>query len=385
MKSIKFIACGLTALLFAACGGPKTSFTINGAIEGLPDGTVVELFAGAVHTAEAALAEAVAKDGKFTLTGSAPEPRMFYVSVKQIGGLKLMAENGDRVTFTGKATLNGERYRIEEQAVKGSATHELYLQKTAPRGKLDSLYTAYTEANREVSAEMGKARQAKDAERIKEISESDAYKKLETDEHNFFTTVEATIKGIIMDSKDSWWGPMLMLDMMTRFEEPQKAWYEEFSQEAKDSYYGKIVKEDLYPVGFVGQRLPDFTLTDDNGGETNVLAVAAGKKYILIDFWASWCAPCRKEIPNLKSLYEKYSAKEFEIISISTDKEDAEWRKALKDEQLPWPNFRDTKDAAVVCKIKFIPMMYLLDANGKVIAENIRGEALQEKLAELFK
>ncbi len=176
---------------------------------------------------------------------------------------------------------------------------------------LDSLYTAYHDNNKEISEAIGQARMAKNQVLLDSLNQTDAAKKFAADEKNFFETVEKTMKGIIMDNKDSWWGPMLMMDVMSYFTPEQNPWYEEFSQEAKDSYYGKIVKEELFPEGFVGKALPAFTLVGKDNKETTVAEVSNGKKYTLIDFWASWCAPCRKEIPNLKKLYEKYSSKDL--------------------------------------------------------------------------
>ena len=121
---------------------------------------------------------------------------------------------------------------------------------------------------------------------------------------------------------------------------------------------------------------------------TSVLLRKIGKgrtKYILIDFWASWCAPCRKEIPNIKKQYAKYADKGFEVISISIDKKKADWEKALKEEQLKWPNFLDETGVAQLYKVRAVPTMYLIDAEGRMVGENMRGEALAAKLAELFK
>ena len=188
-----------------------------------------------------------------------------------------------------------------------------------------------------------------------------------------------------MSNKDSWWGPFLMLNTMSYFTDQQKPLYEAFSEEAKSSYYGKIVKQELFPAGFKGKTAPLFTVNDDQGKKLASTQLYKGKKYILIDFWASWCAPCRKEIPNLKTLYAKYAAKGFEIVSVSVDQNEADWKKALLAEQLPWPNFRDQSGIANLYQVRTIPCTFLLNANGVIMEENLRGEGLATQLEQLFK
>lgn len=391
MKLMKsFIGAIVICLLITACSSkPATSYTIEGTIVGLEDGTQIELIPGATHKDEKPIAEAVVTAGKFTLTGATEEPRLFYVHVKNSFGLmKVMIENGN-LKITGKTEkreVNGNTsYSFEDVKVEGSPSNDLYLQKTSPRNMLDSLYNACHENNKEISDAITTARASNNKALLDSLSNTDAYKKFAAEEKNFFDTVEVTMKKIVIDNKDSWWGPLLMLDLMSYFTPDQNSWYESFSQEAKNSYYGKIVKEELFPEGFVGKDVPTFTLENADKSETTLGAITQGKKYYLIDFWASWCAPCRKEIPNLKKLYQEYAAKGFEIVSISIDKKEADWKKALEEEKLTWPNFLDTKGASDAFKVKTIPAMFLVDEKGKIIAEKIRGEELEKKLAELFK
>jgi thiol-disulfide isomerase/thioredoxin len=387
MRTFKYLSFFLAAgIMMLSCSEqPATSYTIEANLQGIPEGAKVELIPGASHKNEKPVAETVVADGKFTFTGVADEPRMFYIHIAESYGLgKIMVENG-KIILTGhvEKSEQGEAavYNFGNMTVKGSKSHDLYIQKIAPRKMLDSMYRANRENNK-ISAAVCAVRNTKDQARIDSLDNTDAAKKFAALEKHFFETVEKTMKGLIMDNKDSWWGPMLMLDVMTYFTPEQNAWYEEFSREAKDSYYGKIVEAELN--GIKGQTLPAFTLADKDSKETTVAAVGKGKKYILVDFWASWCAPCRKEMPNLKRLYEKYSSKGFEIISISTDKKEADWKKVLEKEKFAWPNFLDTKGAADACNVSAIPAMFLLDDKGVVIAEKIHGEELAKKLEELF-
>ena len=133
----------------------------------------------------------------------------------------------------------------------------------------------------------------------------------------------------------------------------------------------------------VGAEAPNFTLLSDKGKEV-VLSDFRGK-YVLLDFWASWCGPCRMEIPNLKKLWQKYHAKGLEIVSITLDAKDGDWRKALADEQMPWTQL--TAKGTNVSKqynVKGIPHILLLDPEGKIVGINLRGEELEEALQKCF-
>ncbi|MDR2448394.1 MAG: AhpC/TSA family protein [Prevotellaceae bacterium] len=379
----------IACVIAAACSQkPATSYTIACNLQGIPDGTVVELVPAATYKEEKPVAEGVVTGGKVILTGVAGEPRLFSIQIAEKRVAKIMVENG-KIILTGEATKSEQdgdiTYTFDDIVIKGSKSHDLYLQKTAPRNGLDSMYRAYHENNKAISEAISAARANKNKALLDSLYTTAAYKKLAAEEKDFFDTVERITKGAIMDNKDSWWGPMLMLDFMSYFTEEQQPWYDAFSQEAKDSYYGQIVKEELFPEGFTGKPLPAFTLVGKDNKETTVASLSAGKKYILIDFWASWCGPCRREIPNLKNLYKKYAPKGFEIISISTDKKAADWEKALKEEKLAWPNYLDTKgEANDACRVKTIPAMFLIDDKGIVVAEKIRGEELAQELSGLF-
>ena len=266
--------------------------------------------------------------------------------------------------------------------VLGSPLTDKFYTFTAERAKLDDLYRANHEKFKDVH---DKANRLKDEE-FAEYKKTEEYQAMERADKEFFQTADRVLNGLILDNKDTFWGPLLAHQFMNYFTPNQREQYNQFSDAAKNSWYGKKMKEELWPAGGIGEKIPSFTLKDEAGKAFTFQQLAQEKKYVLIDFWASWCAPCRKEIPNVKKQYELYKDKGFEVVSISIDRNAGQWKKALEEEQLKWPNFL-SNEVADQFKVKAVPTMYLVDAKGTILAENddARGEKLAQKLAELMK
>ncbi|MFM7628505.1 MAG: redoxin domain-containing protein [Algoriphagus sp.] len=136
----------------------------------------------------------------------------------------------------------------------------------------------------------------------------------------------------------------------------------------------------------VGQVAPDFELPDPNGKLIKLSDLRG--KYVLIDFWAAWCKPCRIENPNVVRLYNQYKDKGFEVFGVSLDRTKEDWVKAIADDKLTWTQVSDLKyfnsAAAELYQIQAIPATYMIDPDGKIIAKDLRGPSLESKLAELF-
>lgn len=138
----------------------------------------------------------------------------------------------------------------------------------------------------------------------------------------------------------------------------------------------------------VGQTAPDFTQNDRDGNPVKLSDVYSKNQYTLIDFWASWCGPCREENPNVVAVFNDYKGKGFGVIGVSLDKERERWLKAIEDDKLAWTQVSDLKywqnEAAAMYAINSIPSNCLVDKTGKIIAHNLRGEVLRKKLEELL-
>jgi thiol-disulfide isomerase/thioredoxin len=136
----------------------------------------------------------------------------------------------------------------------------------------------------------------------------------------------------------------------------------------------------------IGGQAPDFTMNDEKGNPRKLSEFRG--QIVLVDFWASWCGPCRKENPNVVRMYEKYKDKGFEILSVSLDKDKGRWLGAIEKDNLTWSHVSDLKgwknEAAALYGVRSIPETILLDSEGKIIARKLRGPMLEAKLAEIF-
>jgi peroxiredoxin len=137
----------------------------------------------------------------------------------------------------------------------------------------------------------------------------------------------------------------------------------------------------------IGQIAPDFSLPDPNGKEFKLSDFR--EKYILLDFWASWCAPCREENPNIVKQFERFKDKNFTVLGVSLDDDRAGWLKAIKDDRLNWPHLSELKrwdgKVSLLYKVEGIPASFILDPSGKIIAKNLRGAELEQFLEKTLK
>ena len=134
----------------------------------------------------------------------------------------------------------------------------------------------------------------------------------------------------------------------------------------------------------VGHEAPDFELATSTGEKIKLSSLRG--KYVLVDFWASWCGPCRKEIPNIKKVYAEFKDKGLEVVGVSIDNSDKAWKKALEEEKLDYLQLGDPKNiTSKLYNFNGIPFIILISPEGIILDKGLRGETIREKIAEYLK
>ena len=150
----------------------------------------------------------------------------------------------------------------------------------------------------------------------------------------------------------------------------------------------KDAEREAATKAFIGQQFTDLEMADADGNMHKLSEYVGNGRWLFVDMWASWCGPCRGEMPNVVAAYEKFHDKGFDIVGLSLDNKKEPWLKAVEDLKMPWTQLSDLKGwqsiVTEVYKVWSIPDNLLIDPQGKIVARGLRGEGLHAKLAEIF-
>jgi peroxiredoxin len=343
------------------------SYDINAEIRGIEDS--VNIYLQVVREGELApLDTALLTDAKARFEGHLESPEMVYL---QIG------ETRKLVNFFGENSQIDVSVHVDSLAdatVEGSQVNDDLMAFKEAMVPIDERRQALNTAYREASISGNK-------ERIEEIiAESEV---IHTDQIDL-------IKGFLQAKRDSYIAPFIIKNYLVYELDYQglDSALHQLDSVVHDSrdYIALSERATTLERVAVGKPAVDFTLNDPRGNPVSLSSLRGN--YVLIDFWASWCGPCRKENPNVVALYREYKDKGFEILGVSLDETHDKWVKAIKDDALTWTHVSDlqgwSSEAGKLYGINSIPATVLLNKEGIIIDKNLRGDDLRKKLEEIY-
>lgn len=358
MKKVFLFAAVLASL--AACTGP--SYKISGTVDGGSDGDKVYL-ESIVGTNATILDSTVLSGGKFSFTGKQDSTVLRYVSCAT-----------KEEAFSAPFFLENGKIKVSLQkggdSVTGTPTNEIF----------QGIRSQISEVLRQVNE-------------ISEVMEKDST----------LTAEQKAGKTAVIDSLEKRYSEVLKDGMRANMENPVgiylfKIWYYENSLEENLELFEKIPQKYMTdPLllrikGFlerqksttVNTKYKDFTMTTPKGKQISLSDKVGKGKYVLLDFWASWCGPCRQSMPELKKVYSQYKDR-LEIVGVSLDSKEEAWKKAISSLGLPWTHMSDLKgwksEAAALYGVNSIPHALLIDKEGTIIARNLQPDNIAEYLS----
>lgn len=375
MKKILFSLCIIAG--FAACNQKPEGFTLQGNLTGdIEDGTQVFLRTNGENNQLVDVDTAKVKDGKFTFTGSSDTLELNYLFIDQLPGYTaVILENGE-------INLKAQKDSLGMAKITGTPQNEIFSDFMEQSQEL-------TKQAQSIQQDMQEAGMKKDSATANSLR--DEMMELQEEYKNFNIDYiknhpDALISALLI-------GQALGTGAIDAQE--AQSMYDSLSPEIKKTRAATMINEQLEGQKqaeaneekvSVGAKAPDFTAPTPDGGQL-ALNDALGK-VTLVDFWAAWCKPCRAENPNVVKVYEKYHDKGLNIVGVSLDRTEEAWKKAIEDDSLAWQHvshvayFNDP--IAKLYNVNAIPAAFLLDENGVIVAKNLRGTALEEKVAEML-
>ena len=385
MQNLWIVAAVL--LIAQACGGDSNQFTIEGNMRNTSgeEMYLVELTPDGTNKVDSVQLD---QDGHFVFEGYTNVAKFFLVQSDSRNSVTLVVEPGDQITLEADVNKLSEEYQVEGS----EGSREIMMLRNRLENtiaSLDSLGEIYRENQGQEDMTALRDRLNKESRRI--IEQQKTYTKDFIDRNlSSLSSLMALYQQVgprsyvLNPQEDFNYFEKVDSALMANYpnSEPVKSLHSQVEEIRKRMEADKTSKEKLA----VGNKAPEIALPNPQG-DTVALSGLRGN-YVLLDFWASWCKPCRVENPNLVKAYNRYSDQNFEIYQVSLDKNRKDWVSAIDKDDLDWYHVSDLKfwnsSAAQTYNIRSIPANYLLNKKGEIIDKNLRGDALQAKLNEIF-
>jgi len=364
MKKLFYLS--IVTILFISCA-PPPQYTLTVNLDGVEEGMYYLTTRQSGTWINLDSAEIIEQKGIF-IRNEMEQPEMLFVQLKgQRFRVPVFAENSN-------IEVIGDSEKSQKVMISGSASqieYDSYLEKVSIyENQLKEIYDEYRKASEEKNDDL--------------IAELDAkYEDINDQKmdftYNYILENPASVVSAYIAKNNNYYLELDQLDAIATG----------YDASIDSSVYVKDLRARVAILKSVaiGKKYIDFTMNDVNGAPV-ALSTLVGGKYVLLDFWAAWCGPCRRENPNVVAIYNDYKDKGFDVVGISLDRKKEDWLKAIEDDKLTWNHISDlaywNNAAAKLYGVNSIPHSILLDRDGIIIAKNLRGEELRNKIAELL-
>lgn len=366
---MKNIFCLVSTIIFLACSSNDNEFKIKGSVD-LKDGNMVYRVVADANQQPLIIDSTAVVGGNFEMSGITESPEINFFSVQNVrGNFPFVVESGDiRISLYKDSLMSSKAL--------GTVSNEAFMKyKTETKVFINSM--------NDIGKDLQQANMTRDS--LLAVDLQDQYKDVQDQIKDYEVQ-------FIKDNPDSYVSALIlerfvMTKQMTN--EEAKPMFDNLTPRIKGSKTGVKLEEALNtpkPPAEVGQIAPDFEGPGPTGQLVKLQENLA--KITIVDFWASWCRPCRVENPNLVKTYNKLKAKGLNVVGVSLDKSKASWVKAIEDDGLQWSHVSHlqhwNEPIAKAYQVRSIPATFILDQNGKILAKNLRGKALEQKVEELL-